>query len=122
MFEPTSPLRRRLALVVALAALPLALASSELTGSRFHPVLDAHHRHLVGPFELDPAVDCAMRNLTYAFANTLLPGRAPLVDAFDALRLAIDCNLSRPAGAAFASSASATRAASVAARQLASCS
>jgi hypothetical protein len=100
-----------LALLAGLAALPLASSSSELTGSRYHPVLDAHHRHLVGPFELDPAVDCAMRNLTYAFANTLLPGRAPLVDAFDALRLAIDCNLSRPAGAAFASSASATRAA-----------
>ena len=100
-----------LALLVGLAALPLASASSELTGSRYHPVLDLHHRHLVGPFDLDPAVDCAMRNLTYAFVNTLLPDRAPLVDAFDALRLSIDCNLSRPAGAAFASSASAPRAA-----------
>ena len=31
-----------------------------------------------------------MRNLTWQFAQTLLPARAPLVDAFDALRLAID--------------------------------
>ena len=53
-------------------ALPSASASSELTGSRYHPVPDAAHRHLVGPFELDAAVDCAMRNLTYAFVNALL--------------------------------------------------
>ena len=109
--QALSPFRGRLALVAALAALPFASASSELTGSRFHPALDAHHRHLVGPFGLDPDADCAMRNLTLTFANALLPARAPLVDAFDALRLSIDCNLSRPAGAAFASSASAPRAA-----------
>ena len=90
---------------LALAALPLASASSELTGSRYHPVPDSAHRHLVGPYDLDPAVDCAMRNLTYAFSLTLLPARAPLVDVFDALRLAIDCNQTRPAGAAFASAA-----------------
>ena len=89
------------ALLVALLVRP-AGASSELTGSRYHPVPDIAHRHLVGPHGLDAAADCAMRNLTWQFAQTLLPARAPLVDAFDALRLAIDCNLTRPQAAAFA--------------------
>ena len=54
------------------------------------------HRHLVGPFSIDPALDCATRNFTWAFALSLLPSRAPLLSVFDALRLAIDCNQTRP--------------------------
>ena len=77
-------------------------AQRELTGSRFHPVLDAHHRDLVGPHGLDAAADCAMRNLTYWFAMSVQPARAPMVDVFDALRLAVDCNQSRPSAAPLA--------------------
>lgn len=58
---------------------------------------DADHRNLVGPFDLDMDVDCAMRNLTWAYARHLLPSRGPLLDVFDALRLLIDCNFTRPA-------------------------
>jgi hypothetical protein len=64
-------------------------------------VPDIAHRHLVGPFGLDAAADCAMRNLTWAFAQAVQPARAPLVDVFDALRLAVDCNMTRPDAAAF---------------------
>ena len=54
------------------------------------------HAHLVGPFGVDPTLDCATRNFTYAYANSLLPSRAPLVSVFDALRLAADCDQTRP--------------------------
>jgi hypothetical protein len=57
------------------------------------------HRNLVGPHDLDAAVDCAMRNLTWSYAQHLLPARSPLVDAFDALRLDVDCNMTRPEAA-----------------------
>ncbi len=39
-------------------------------------MIDIVHRNLVGPFDLNQAVDCAMRNLTYARSNYLLPARA----------------------------------------------
>jgi hypothetical protein len=105
---------RRLTLArafAALGALAVASSSSELTGSRYHPLPDVAHRHLVGPFAEDPALDCAMRNMTYAFTLSLLPARAPLVDVFDALRLAIDCNMSRPSGPAMAGARAAAPAA-----------
>jgi hypothetical protein len=57
---------------------------------------DIDHRHLVGPFDLDPDLDCAMRNLTWAYSQSLLPERGSLVEVFDALRLSIDCNMTRP--------------------------
>jgi hypothetical protein len=104
--RPPPPRGALLRAALAAAGLGAAAASSELTGSLFHPVLDADHRNLVGPFDLDPAVDCAMRNLTWAYALALLPARAPLVDVFDALRLAADCNQTRPGGEAFSSSSS----------------
>jgi len=94
------PPLRSLALACALAS---ASASSELTGrDPFHPVPDEAHRHLVGPYSLDMSVDCAMRNLTWAYAQAVLPSRGALVDVFDALRLTIDCNQSRPSAPAFA--------------------
>ena len=103
MPPPSHALRARALVLSALAALAaLAAASSELTGSRYHPVLDAHHRDLVGPYGLDASVDCAMRNLTYWFAMSVQPARAPMVDVFDALRLAVDCNQSRPSAAPLA--------------------
>lgn len=37
-----------------------------------------------------------MRNLTYAYSLSLLPERTPLFSVFDALRLAVDCNMTRP--------------------------
>lgn len=54
------------------------------------------HRHLVGPFAQDADLDCAMRNLTWGYALALLPARAPLQSVFDALRLELDCNMTRP--------------------------
>jgi hypothetical protein len=76
-----------MARVFALAALSAAAA-----------LQDTDHRFLVGPFSHDPLTDCAMRNLTYEYALALLPARAPLVTVFDALRLSIDCNVTRPVG------------------------
>ena len=58
---------------------------------------DIAHRNLVGPFDAAPEFDCAMRNLSYSYALHLMPSRSPLIDVFDALRLSIDCNISRPA-------------------------
>ena len=57
---------------------------------------DEDHRNLVGPYDLAMDVDCAMRNLTWRRSLALLPSRAPLLDVFDALRLSIDCNFTRP--------------------------
>jgi hypothetical protein len=57
------------------------------------------HRHLVGPYSQNASLDCAVRNFTWAFAQSLLPARAPLVSVFDALRLAVDCNQTRPSAA-----------------------
>ena len=57
---------------------------------------DSDHRHLVGPFDLDPDLDCAMRNLTWAYSQSLLPERGSLNEVFDALRLSVDCNMTRP--------------------------
>jgi hypothetical protein len=57
---------------------------------------DLHHRNLVGPYDLDMGVDCAMRNLSWQYSLHLLPSRAPLLSVFDALRLSIDCNYTRP--------------------------
>jgi hypothetical protein len=54
------------------------------------------HRDLVGPNAVDAPVDCAMRSLQLEWALFLLPERAPLLDVFDALRLDIDCNVTRP--------------------------
>ena len=57
---------------------------------------DIAHRTLVGPHALDASLDCAMRNFSWSFALSLLPSRAPLMSVFDALRLSIDCNATRP--------------------------
>jgi len=57
---------------------------------------DIDHRHLVGPYDVDPMLDCAMRNLTWAYSKSLLPERGTLNEVFDALRLSIDCNMTRP--------------------------
>ena len=57
---------------------------------------DEDHRHLVGPYSQNASLDCATRNFTWFFAQSLLPERAPLVSVFDALRLAVDCNQTRP--------------------------
>lgn len=85
--------------------LPSPLA---LLAAAFHcasaQLRDIDHRNLVGPFLLDPDVDCAMRNLTWAYSLHLQPSRAPLVDVFDALRLAIDCNQTRPSPASASAS------------------
>ena len=73
-----------------------ALVGASVGSGAFVP----DHANLVGPHDLDAGVDCAMRNLTWAYAQHLMPSRAPLVDAFDALRLAEDCNMTRPESAA----------------------
>ena len=86
-----------LLLLLLLLLLACASASSDLTGrDAYHPLPDAAHTHLVGPHSLDMAVDCAMRNLTWMYAQAVQPARAPAVDVFDALRLAVDCNQTRP--------------------------
>ena len=72
------------------------LLLSLATTSFARPLTDLDHRNLVGPYALDASTDCAMRNLSYGYALHLLPSRAPLLDVFDALRLALDCNLTRP--------------------------
>lgn len=59
-------------------------------------VLDADHAFFVGPYGVDMTLDCALRNFTYVRAQQLLPERAPLLSVFDALRLSIDCNQTRP--------------------------
>jgi hypothetical protein len=56
----------------------------------------ADHAGLVGPYSIDPVLDCALRNFTYSYALQLQPARAPLLAVFDALRLTVDCNQTRP--------------------------
>jgi hypothetical protein len=71
-------------------------ASSGREHVRLNVLPDIAHRTLVGPHALDASLDCAMRNFSWSFALSLLPSRAPLMSVFDALRLSIDCNATRP--------------------------
>lgn len=75
----------RAAIIFALACTVRALTLSE-----------EDHRHLVGPYSVDASLDCATRLFTYHFTLSLLPFRAPLASVFDALRLGVDCNQTRP--------------------------
>lgn len=47
---------------------------------------------LVGPLRIQPDVDCAVRQVASLFAASLLPWSAPALVS-DALRLALDCNI-----------------------------
>jgi hypothetical protein len=76
--------------------LMLGVASSAAVAGRLS---DADHASLVGPYSVDAALDCAMRNFTYTRAQQVLPARAPLLAVFDALRLGVDCNMTQPAAA-----------------------
>jgi hypothetical protein len=82
-------MRSFIAAAAAVAACAAAAAASS-------PSPPSPHRDLVGPFSLAASTDCAMRNLTLSYALSLLPERAPLASVFDALRLAIDCNMTLP--------------------------
>ena len=52
-------------------------------------------RSLVGPIDALPDVDCAIRAAALSFSQALLPWADPSL-AFDALRLALDCNATGP--------------------------
>jgi len=71
-------------LLIAAAAAALAAATAALR--------DGDHAHLVGPFGMDPTLDCGMRGLAlnYSAALGLTPAQQGAV--FDALRLGVDCN------------------------------
>ncbi len=47
----------------------------------YRPLSDGAHRHLVGPHGIDARVDCAMRNVTWAYAQSILPLRSPMIEA-----------------------------------------
>jgi len=49
------------------------------------------------PVDIDPEILCGINGLAYKWSLRALPERAPLVSSFDALRLAAQCNQSRPA-------------------------
>jgi hypothetical protein len=74
----------------------LQLALSSVSASQ--RLTSSDHATLVGPYGVDPLLDCATRNFTWTFALSLLPSRSPLVSVFDALRLTVDCNQTRPVG------------------------
>lgn len=63
---------------------------------------DEYHRHMVGPYSMDPALDCAMRALCLEYGMHLGAAqpwgvRDPTASTIaDALRLAADCNASMP--------------------------
>lgn len=52
-------------------------------------------RDRVGPFSVNPNLDCAVRTLAAEFSDTLIPWANPSL-VRDALRLKIDCNVSTP--------------------------
>lgn len=74
---------RRIALLLA-----AALAAARAADVAFASAADA-----VGPHSLLPEVDCAIRGLAAEFADLLLPWASPSLWR-DALRLAVDCNVS----------------------------
>lgn len=87
-----------MAATAALLVLSLAVVTSASEADI--RLADIRHRNLVGPHSVDAPFDCAMRNLSWAYANHLLPSRSPLLDVFDALRLSIDCDMPRPSALA----------------------
>ena len=82
-------------------ALPAASASAAARAGRSGAAAAAplDHRNLVGPFDVAPELDCAVRALAAQFGQHLLPWADPSLVA-DALRLAIDCNASTSSAAA----------------------
>ena len=60
---------------------------------RFAPEVD--DGSAVGPLLINPDLDCAVRSLASEYSQYLLPWADPTL-VFDALRLSIDCNATRP--------------------------
>lgn len=52
--------------------------------------------HSGTPWDVDPATDCAIRELAWEYGQTLMPARGEFRSLFDALQLA-SCGLARPA-------------------------
>ena len=58
----------------------LTVLLAHFAGDPHRPLSDIAHRHLVGPHGIDPKVDCAMRNVTWAYAKSILPQRLPMLE------------------------------------------
>ena len=79
-----------------LTASLLSLASLPLGASSGVEAMWSELRGAIASGGIKNTTECHARLLTYEFSLSLLPERAPLVEAFDALELWTTCGVSRP--------------------------